>query len=82
MLGYMSKKKAIEEGFTNHGKYYGIPVYIRNDVEFEVNAKWYPMNYLVEFLAYLEMLLGPYVRPEQEGFKFLMGPELRVNKDD
>lgn len=28
MLGYMSEAKAKAEGFTHHGKYYGIPIWI------------------------------------------------------
>lgn len=28
MLGYMSESSAKAEGFTHHGKYYGIPIWV------------------------------------------------------
>lgn len=30
MLGYITEKKAKTEGFTHHGSYYGIPIWMGN----------------------------------------------------
>lgn len=77
MFGYVTKKEAIEKGFTHHGRYYRIPVYISLDNDFEVTAKWIPFDYLIEFVCYIEIVFCYLFNPEQEGFKFEVGKELK-----
>ena len=82
VLGYINGKEAVSRGFTNHGKYYGIPLYIKNDVEFEVTAKWMPMDFLIEYICYIEMFIASIFFPEREGFMFLMGPKIEVEENE
>ncbi len=82
VLGYINAKEAVKRGFTNHGKYYGIPVYIRDDIEFEVTAKWVPLDILIELVTYIEMIIASIFFPEREGFMFLVGPKIEVNENE
>lgn len=76
MLGYMTIKEAKALRFTNHGKYYGIPVYIRES-DMMVATKWAPLEYLMTVFHYIEASINMVFYPNDEpSFVFLIGEEL------
>jgi hypothetical protein len=78
ILGYMTAKEAKAQGFTHHGSYFGIPVWIGNPgEEMLVATKWEPMEYLMTAAHVVEGFLRGTFYPEQEpAFQFLVGPEI------
>lgn len=71
---YMTRKRALAEGFTHEGTHYGIPIWFRFDGEgAEIAAKFAPLDFALELLGYLHqffnMLLG-----EEYDFAFLVKP--------
>lgn len=83
MLGYMTAREAIENGFTNHGSYYGIPCWIGGinsyDDGLRVAAKWAPMEYLMTLFHVIEANLRPLKFPnEPPVFQFLVGKRIRL----
>lgn len=75
MLGYMTIKEARSLGFTHHGKYYGIPLWIGDpDGEFRVATKWMPMEYVMTVFHYIEAFIRPMMFPDDEpSFQFQVG---------
>jgi hypothetical protein len=56
--GYMTVDEALKNGFTHHGKYYGIPVYLALDnFDFPVATKWAPMEGVMTVIAFIETYL-------------------------
>ena len=78
MLGYMTKKEALAGGFTHHGSYYGIPLWIGDpEGKFMVATKWAPMELLMTAAHYIEAFLEMVFFPDEEpGFRFWVGPEI------
>ena len=78
MLGYMTIKQAKALGFTHHGSYYGIPVYIGDvDGDFLVSAKWWPLDFVMDLASVVEAFILQTFYPEREpSFRFLLGDEL------
>jgi hypothetical protein len=78
MLGYMTAKEALASGFTHHGKYFGIPVWVGNPgEEMLVAAKWAPMEYLMTAFHHIEGFMRSVLFPEDEPmFQFLIGPPI------
>lgn len=77
MLGYMTARDALEQGFTHHGEYFGIPVWLGNPGEgMMVAAKWAPMEYVMTIAHYVEGFLRSVFFPDQEPvFQFVVcGP--------
>lgn len=71
MLGYMTKKEALTLGFTHHGSYYGIPIWISDDDIPMVAAKWAPFELVISVVHYIEGFMWPVFFPhEQPGFQF------------
>lgn len=63
MLGYCTKKEAIEHGCTHNGSYYGIPCWM-GDIETDcplVFAKWAPLDYLMVLFSYVEGFIWPMI---------------------
>jgi hypothetical protein len=83
MLGYMTAKEAVANGFTNHGKYYGIPVWIADDEEgLMVAAKWAPMEYVMTAAHYVEGFMRSVLFPDDEpAFQFLVGQPIEGDKN-
>lgn len=80
MLGYMNESEALKNGFTHHGKYFGIPVWIDPDPEkgFLVATKWAPMEYLMTVFHHIEGVLRSTFFPNDEPvFQFLLGEEIK-----
>lgn len=81
MLGYMTAKEALENGFTHHGKYFGIPVWVAPDQDFMVATKWAPMEHVMTAAHYIEGFLRSVFRPDDEPvFQFLLGPAIAVGE--
>lgn len=81
MLGYMTAKEALENGFTHHGKYFGIPVWVAPDEDFMVATKWAPMEHVMTAAHYIEGFLRSVFRPDDEPvFQFLLGPAIAVGE--
>lgn len=81
MLGYMTAKEAVANGFTHHGKYFGIPIWVAPDKDFMVATKWTPMEYVMTAAHYVEGFLRSVFRPDDEPvFQFLLGPEIEAGK--
>lgn len=78
MLGYMTAKEARSLGFTHHGKYFGIPIWVAPESpDFPVATKWAPMEYLMTTAHYVEGFLRSVFYPEAEpAFQFLVGPPI------
>lgn len=59
MLGYMTKQKAKDSGFTHAGNYYFIPVYFGLDPELGlcVLPKWRPFYFLMSVVSAVEVLM-------------------------
>ncbi len=78
MLGYMTEKEALEIGFTHHGEYYGIPLWIAPDKDFMVATKWAPMEYVMTAFHHIEAFLRSILFPEDEpGFQLSLGLEIK-----
>jgi hypothetical protein len=76
MLGYMTAKDAKAEGFTNHGKYFGIPVWIGDPYgQMMVATKWAPMECLMSVAHYIEGAIHS-LRGTEPNFMFLLGREI------
>jgi hypothetical protein len=78
MLGYMTAKQALASGFTHHGKYFGIPLWVGNPDDpnggMLVAAKWAPMEYVMTAFHYVEGFMRSVLFPEDEPmFQFLIG---------
>lgn len=80
MLGFMNKKQAIAEGFTHHGSYYGIPVWIGDiDGDFNVCTKWAPMEHLMSVAHNIEAFLFTHFFPDREpAFVFKIGDRIET----
>ncbi|MEL4370730.1 oligoribonuclease [Shewanella xiamenensis] len=79
LLGYMTEQQALAEGFTNHGSYYGIPVWI-GDVEgdFMVATKWAPLELLMSLFHIIEGVMRPILFPnEPNSFQFQLGHKIK-----
>lgn len=67
MLGYLTAKQAKKEGFTHHGSYYGIPVWMSDDPEAPmICTKWAPLELAMTIGHYIEGLLWPLLHPDEE----------------
>jgi hypothetical protein len=81
MLKYITKAQAVKEGFTNHGSYYGIPVWIANNNYFMVAAKWEPMELAITAAQYVEGFISFIFYPDSEPeFMFKLGPKIDGSK--
>lgn len=79
MLGYMSKDEALILGFTHHGAYYGIPVYLNMSNPYcpEVACKWEPMEFLMDVANCIESLMHELLYPDDEpSFQFTVKGEI------
>ncbi len=78
MLGYMTKKEALEFGFTHHGKYYGIPIWITAEDDAPMVAtKWAPMEYVMTLFHYVEAIVRSVAFPSDEpAFMFRVGKRI------
>lgn len=77
MLGYMTARDAKGYGFTHHGAYYGIPLWVAQEPVFMAATKWAPLEYLMTLFHYIEGFMRSVLFPDSEpGFMFQVGPEI------
>lgn len=80
MLGYMTKRDALENGFTHHGAYFGTPCWIAPDDGFMVATKWAPFEYLMTAMHYVEGFIRSIRFPDDEPtFQFALGAEIKAD---
>lgn len=74
MLGYMTECQAKASGFTHHGSYYGIPVWIGDPHgECRVAAKWAPMECAMTAAHAVEgFLLATFFPDDEPAFRFVV----------
>lgn len=78
MLGYMTAKEAKNNGFTNHGSYFGIPCWIAPEKDFMVATKWAPMELLMSIYHVVESLIASTFYPNDEPcFRLMLGDEIK-----
>lgn len=63
LLGYMTEAEAKQEGFTHHGSYYGIPLWVGEPGDgMMVATKWAPMEFVMSLFhgieAFMNTMLG------------------------
>ena len=83
MLGWRSAKDAKALGFTHHGSYYGLPIYLGFEGEPSVDTaplvavKWAPLELVFDLFVALEDFFRPMMFPDDEpGFQFQVGDKL------
>lgn len=82
MIGYLNAAAALTAGYTHHGKYFGIPLWL-GDVHGEtlkVRTKWAPMEPLLHLALHIESFMAPILYPHDErGFMFQLGKPIGVS---
>jgi hypothetical protein len=78
MFGYVTKRKALKDGMTHHGSYYGIPIWMQiEDEDFSVCAKWVPLDYLILIVSWAENIIRPIIFPDDDAiFQFRIGRDI------
>lgn len=65
LLGFMTEQKAKELGFTHHGSYFGVPIYIGDPYgQCMVTVKHPILDPLFDLMGVLEGIFRPLVHPE------------------
>lgn len=63
-FGYMTEDEALKNGFTHHGKYYGIPVWIAPaNPDCPVATKWAPMECIMTLFIWIASFMRPILFP-------------------
>lgn len=77
MLGYITEGQAKAEGFTHHGSYYGIPIWLGNldDDGPTVAAKWAPMELAMKLAHHIEGFCQE-IAGKPRGFWFTVKKEI------
>ena len=76
--GYMTAKEALGNGFTHHGTYFGIPLWVApENPDFPVAAKWAPMECIVTAAMLIECTMRSCFFPDDEAcFQFGVGKKI------
>ena len=75
-IGWVTKEAAKKEGFTNHGSYYGIPLYIGGaEDDMCIVTKHIAFEWLVDIADFIESLCYDIVGAERM-FCFTVGSEI------
>lgn len=70
-LGYMTESQAVSEGFTHHGSYYGIPVWMSDEEIPMVATKWRPLEPLMTLFHYVEGFVQMLSGEDENYFMFV-----------
>jgi len=54
----MKNQQAKALGFTHHAELYGVAIWYRNDETAEVEAKNWILSYWIDFLIWVECVIG------------------------
>lgn len=74
----MSEKEAANKGFTHHGSYFGIPVWLApENPDFPVITKWEPMEYVMSLFIYIECFIRE-LCDDEPSFQFKIIKEIKV----
>lgn len=77
---YLNEVNAIKEGYTHHGRYYRIPVWLElgdDKDDFAMAAKWLPMEIAITIMHHIEGLITSIFYPGDEPmFKVAVGPKI------
>lgn len=76
MFGFMTKDEALKAGFTHHGSYYGIPLWITDSETPMVATKWEPLEYVMTMFHYIEGFIQSCQEEGMRGFLFRIGPPI------
>lgn len=76
MFGYITKEEARSAGFTHHGLYYGVPIWISDDACPMVAAKWAPMEFMITVGHYIEHFMQSLHPDCDRGFLFYYGKRI------
>ena len=68
MCGFVTEQEAAEKGFTHHGKYYGLPVWIAPDGPdgAVVEPKCRIFGWMIGAICYLEIIFRIIMYPRHE----------------
>jgi hypothetical protein len=83
-IGYIAPAQALAKGFTHHGKYYGIPIWIApENPDCPVVCKWAPMELLFSAAMFIEQTLRPMMFPDEEPvFQFGVGDLITLDRKE
>lgn len=78
--GHMTADEALKRGFTHHGKYYGIPVWLApDDPDFPVVTKWAPLEGVMTAIGFFECIFR-LIFGDEELFQFLVTGKIETKK--
>jgi len=79
MMGYMTVEQAKSYGFTHHGRYYGIPLWVgftEDDMPI-VATKWAPLEPVMTVLHFVEGVVRAIAFPNDPPcFQFQVGDQI------
>lgn len=80
-LGFMTKHEALSEGFTHHGSYYGIPLWMTETDEPMICPKHILLEPVMDLFIAIEMFLFPLVHGEDADpvFRFVIKSKIEVD---
>lgn len=77
LFDHMTATQALENGFTHHGSYYGIPLWVAPGNSFMAATKWAAMEPVLSLFHVIESVVRGVFQPYAEPvFKFGIGREI------
>lgn len=78
LIGYINAEHAAAKGFTHHGEYFGLPIWMKGAEAPEIACKWPPLDWLIPVVVWIEGALRSMFFPEQEPcIQILQGAPIR-----
>lgn len=78
VLGYISEARALAGGYTHHGKYFGLPIWMSGGECPNIAAKWAALDWLFPVIVWIEQTLRELFFPDRgPGFQIWMGPPIK-----
>ena len=78
MLGYLTAEEAKKVGFTNHGSYYGIPIYMTVEECPMIATKVWWLEWLMTVCHYIEgSIYSLFLVDEEPAFCFTVKNEIK-----
>jgi hypothetical protein len=78
LVGYIPAAQALAQGFTHHGKYFGLPIWLTAEEGPAIACKWAPLEHLLPVVMWIEGTLRELFFPEREpAFQILQGPAIK-----
>jgi hypothetical protein len=77
LIGYVSAAKAAADGYTHHGKYCGLPIWIKAAQEPEIAFKWAPLDHVIKAIVWIDQTVRELQFPDAKpGFDIWQGPPI------